>query len=152
MRQTSPKQSPPPEPPRSKPVILYVEDDEDNWDVAALRLGPHYELLHAASAERACAMLREHGHRLQLIMMDIELRGSDLSGTELAQLWRGHLPATTTLPAYARDLPAVTRPILFVTAHSTQHDLVKLMLSSGEQVISKPVDFKELMTALAKLA
>jgi CheY-like chemotaxis protein len=151
VRQTSPKQSPPPAAQRRKPVILYVEDDEDNWDVAALRLSPHYALVRAATAREACALVRVHGDSLHLILMDIELRGSDFSGTELAQLLRGELPATTTLPAYALDLPNVTRPILFVTAHSAQHELVKLMLSSGEKVIGKPVNFTELMTVLSGL-
>jgi CheY-like chemotaxis protein len=151
VRQTGLKQTQPERRAESKPVILYVEDDEDNWDVASLRLGNHYELLRASSAEEACTVLREHGHRLSLVMMDIELRGSDFSGTELTDLWRGQRASDEALPAYARNLPKLTKPILFVTAHSAQHELVKVMLAGGEQVISKPVNFADLLAALERL-
>lgn len=151
VRQAEPSHLPRPESSSSKPLILYVEDDEDNWEVAELRLRSQYELLRASRAEEACRALRTLDSRLSLIMMDIELRGSDFSGVELAQLFRGELPVGRMLPTYARDLPLVSCPIIFVTAHSAQHNNVKLMLAGGERVISKPVDFQELRGALSKL-
>ena len=39
-------------------VLLYVEDDDDNWAVAELRLASSYELIRASTAEQACQILR----------------------------------------------------------------------------------------------
>ena len=59
-------------------VLLYVEDDDDNWRVAQLRLSEGYELIRARNAAEACRALEYRGAELSAILMDIELRGSDL--------------------------------------------------------------------------
>jgi CheY-like chemotaxis protein len=87
---------------------------------------------------------------IQLILMDIELRGSDLSGVELTKLLRGDAASSAT-PSYARNLRPISKPIVFVTAHSAKHTRVQLMLAGAEQVISKPVDFEELQNAIYEL-
>ena len=131
-------------------LILYVEDDDENWNVAELRLLGSYQLLRAADAEQACKLVREHGSNLSAILMDIELRGSDLNGVELTELFRGKaLPRS--LPSYARNFPIVTRPIIFVTAHGARYSDVELMLFGADKVIAKPVDFSALNLALAAL-
>jgi CheY-like chemotaxis protein len=131
-------------------LILYVEDDDENWDVAQLRLGASYTMLRAATSEQACELLREHGARIGLIFMDIELRGSELNGTELTEIFRGKSLARA-LPAYAYDLPVVTRPIIFVTAHGARYSDVELMLFGADLVIPKPVNFMSLSLALGSL-
>src|SRR5687768_14914818 len=80
-------------------VLLYVEDDDDNWDVAVLRLSPNYELVRATSAEQACEVLKARREEIELILMDIELRGSDLNGVELTKLLRGEPLADRPVPA-----------------------------------------------------
>lgn len=132
----------------ARPIILYVEDEDQNWDVAKLRLADAFVLLRASTAEDACRTLRERGPELSAILMDIELRGSELNGVELTELFRGKLPRRD-LPSYARGLPVVTKPIIFVTAHGARYTDVELMLFGADRVIQKPVNFAALNLALA---
>ena len=84
--------------------------------------------------------------------MDIELRGSQLSGVELTELIRGNtLPHLGELPAYARGLPLVSKPVIYVTANGARYTSKQLMLSGADKVIHKPVNFLQLQTALAEL-
>src|SRR5262245_29711087 len=103
------------EAPRGKEALLYVEDDDDNWTVADMRLRNAYELVRAANSEQACRILAQRGHEFAAILMDIELRGSDLNGVELAQLLRGR-STRAQLPTYAKAVPVSDVPLLFVTA------------------------------------
>ena len=115
----------------ARPALLYVEDDDDNWEVAELRLAKNYELLRASNDEEACRIIRERRNDIDVVLMDIELRGSELNGVELTELLRGNrLPNRAWLPAYARDLPALSKPIVYVTAHGTRYTSVQLMLAS----------------------
>src|SRR5690349_17818615 len=86
-------------------VLLYVEDDDDNWRVAQLRLSDGYELIRARNSAEACKALEYRGSELSAILMDIELRGSDLDGVQLTQLVRGKIPRSK-LPGYARGVNA----------------------------------------------
>jgi CheY-like chemotaxis protein len=137
-----------PSQPRS--LLLYVEDDDENWDVAEYRLADAYDMVRASNAEQACAVLRERAGAIHAILMDIELRGSDLNGIELTELFRGKR-LRAPLPRYAVNLPTVTRPIIFVTAHGARYTDVELMLFGADSVIAKPVDFPALQLALSSL-
>lgn len=133
-------------------LILYVEDDDDNWEIAELRLVKRFDLLRAKTDEEACRILRERHAEIDLILMDIELRGSELNGVELTELLRGNtLPDRSLLPSYARNLPLIRKPVIFVTAHGARFTRVQLMLSGADRVISKPVDFADLQLALSEL-
>lgn len=131
--------------------LLYVEDNDDNWEVAQLRLGESYDLLRAGDSRAACEIIRRQRDRIDSILMDIELRGSELNGLELTKLLRGDL-LERALPEYARNLPAFGKPILFVTAHGAKHSDESLLAIGGTRVISKPVDFNELRAALRELS
>jgi CheY-like chemotaxis protein len=131
-------------------TLLYVEDDDANWEVADYRLSKAYTMVRAATSEAACQILRERGRALSAILMDIELRGSDLNGIELTELFRGKR-LSRDLPAYARNLPPVTQPIIFVTAHGARYTDVQLMLFGADKVILKPIDFTALHDALTSL-
>lgn len=131
-------------------VLLYVEDDDDNWRVAQLRLSDGYELIRAKSSAEACRVLESRGPELSAILMDVELRGSDLDGVELTQLVRGKIKRSS-VPEYARRVKALTTPIIFVTAHGAKYGDTQLILAGGDKVISKPVDFGALNLALTQL-
>jgi CheY-like chemotaxis protein len=107
-------------------------------------------MLRAPTSERACHWVRTRGSEISLILMDIELRGSDLNGIELTELFRGR-PLRRELPAYARGVPLVTKPIIFVTAHGARYSDVELMLFGADKVIAKPVNFAGLNLALASV-
>jgi CheY-like chemotaxis protein len=131
-------------------TILYVEDDDDNWEVAEYRLSSTYDMLRAANSKEACRLVVERDADITAILMDIELRGSELDGTELTSLFRGkRLPRP--LPDYAQGLPAINKPIIFVTAHGVRYSDVELMLFGADKVIAKPVQFTALNLALASL-
>lgn len=135
-----------------KELLLYVEDDDDNWEIAELRLAKNYDLVRAATDEQACRLIRERKSEIDVILMDIELRGSELNGVELTELLRGNrLAGREYLPAYARDLPAVSKPVVYVTAHGARYTSVQLLLSGADKVITKPVNFSDLQLALTEL-
>jgi CheY-like chemotaxis protein len=134
-------------PPRK--LVLYVEDDADNREVASARLGKAYQLLLAADDVTACRMLSEHGDKLWLVLMDIELKGSRLSGIDLARLIRGKLESLRR-PQYAEVVPLLDVPIIFVTAYGKSYPRTDLILSGGGEVIDKPIDFVKLHTAMAR--
>jgi CheY-like chemotaxis protein len=131
-----------------KERLLYVEDDDDNFRVAELRLRDGYELVRASDSVQACRLVQEGGW--SAILMDIELRGSDLDGVELTKLLRGRL-RKDALPAYARAVQGVETPIIFVTAHGAKYSEAALLMLGAEKVITKPVDFGALNLALTQL-
>jgi len=132
-------------------LLLYVEDDESNWQVAELRLSRGYELIRASNSLEACKLLRERGAEFAAILMDIELRGSELNGVDLTMLIRGRTPEAP-IPPYARELPPLLHtPLIFVTAHGAKYSEAQLVFAGGDKVISKPVDFGLLSVALTQL-
>jgi CheY-like chemotaxis protein len=133
-------------------LLLYVEDNDDNWEIAQLRLGKAYDLLRASTDEEACRLIRQHRGEIDVILMDIELMGSVLNGVELTHLLRGSpLPDGRPLPEFARGLPPVSKPVIYVTARGAHYPDTQLMRSGGDKVISKPVDFMQLQMALSEL-
>jgi CheY-like chemotaxis protein len=137
-------------PPASKERILYVEDEVENWDAAVLHLQGRFQLHRAATDEEACTFVRAQGNRLFAILMDIQLKGSELNGVELARAMRGR-GRGPHIPPYARDLPAVTVPIFFVTAYAGVYSEASLAKAGANGIITKPVDFVKLMRVLTTL-
>jgi CheY-like chemotaxis protein len=132
-----------------KPVLLYVEDDDDNWIVAKMRLSERYDVVRASTAKQACELLVRRGKEFAAILMDIELQGSDLNGVQLTELIRGG--SRKNVPAYAADIPILeTTTIIFVTAHGAEFSDDRLEKSGADRVISKPVDFRALNLAITQ--
>jgi CheY-like chemotaxis protein len=129
-------------------VVLYVEDEAPNRDVAAFRLRDRCELHCAEDSRTACDLMCRLSERLGAILMDIQLRGSDLDGIALTKLARGTLRPEER-PPYAAGMPVVTVPIFFVTAYGDRYSEKELLAAGGTQVLHKPVDFVALMGALA---
>lgn len=147
MRKIEPKSGPVPG--RKAPLVLYVEDNDDNWTVADMRLSRSYRVVRACNDREACEALKRHGADLYVILMDIELQGSKLDGTDLARLVRG-LPLEKPLPEFAREVPVLKVPIIFVTAYHTQLT-PQLRQAGGDLVIPKPVEFMRLMRELTAM-
>jgi len=137
-------------PERKRELVLYVEDEPENRDVAELRLRRSYDLLLAATDEEACRIIKERGAELSAILMDIQLKGSVLDGIALVKLFRGTLP-TTELPAFARDVPVIATPILFVTAYGARYSEPELLAAGAQRRVTKPVNFSDLTLALVDL-
>jgi CheY-like chemotaxis protein len=131
-------------------LLLYVEDDDDNWEVAELRLSRSYTLLRARNDMEACQILRARRGEIDVVLMDLELRGSALNGIELTSLIRG-VPPRNDLPEYAREVPPFGKPVIYVTAHGARYPGSALLVSGADKVIHKPVNFRELQVALSEL-
>jgi CheY-like chemotaxis protein len=132
-------------------LVLYVEDEDQNWITAELRLKRSYHLVRARNDREACEMLARYGDQLSAILIDIQLHGSVLDGIQLARLIRGK-PVQAVLPAYAEAVPVMANvPILFVTANGARYSEPVLLSAGGNKLITKPVNFVQLTSALAQL-
>jgi CheY-like chemotaxis protein len=130
--------------------LLYVEDDDSNWHVAELRLRAGYDVTRAANALQACRVLSLRGKQLAAILLDIELKNSDLNGIDLAELIRGKLPPER-MPEYATRIVPLETPIIFLTAHGADYPSTRLRNVGAHSVLSKPIDFSALSLALTQL-
>jgi serine/threonine protein kinase len=130
---------------RKRDLVLYVEDELDNWQVAELRLKRNYDLIHAPDDKTACEILRTRGSELAAILMDIQLKGSELDGIALTKLVRGKL---TNVPEHARNVPTLTIPVFFVTAYAARYTETELLSYGADKLVTKPVDFAQLTLAL----
>ena len=131
------------------PLVLYVEDEDDNFVIAQLRLRGRFRVLRAATDEEACDMVRRYGPQLRAVLMDLQLRGAELDGNQLMRLFLGQ-PVLAPLPPFAQGLPRVNAPVFVVTAYGAT-------LPAGVEVpeavsfFSKPVDYTYLIKVLQSL-
>lgn len=130
--------------------VLYVEDEDENWELAQLWLEGRYELLRARDAQSTCDVVRAAGNTLHAILMDIQLSGSALDGIQLTRLLRGKLPPSE-LPAVVGEVPVVQVPIFFVTAYGGRYQESELRAAGGDRLLPKPVDFDSLCAVLDSL-
>lgn len=127
--------------------LLYVEDEDTNWEVAELALRDEFALERARSAEEAFQRLGKK--KYDLILMDIQLSGSSLSGIEVTQILKGRYKGD--VPAYAEGVRCEQTPIIFVTAYTARYDKKHLVEQGGDDLIAKPVDFVRLSLAISRL-
>lgn len=129
-----------------KPRVLYIEDEDPNWEVTEFMLRAQYELVRAVNARETFARLR--ASKFDLILMDIQLQGSELDGIQITQILKGRY--TKPVPSYAQG-HVVDCPILFVTAYAARYQRQELIEAGGDELITKPVDRTRLLLALSKL-
>ena len=129
--------------------LLYVEDNDDNWEVVKLRLSRSYSLERAANDRAACEALANPDN-FYAVLMDIELGGSRLNGIQLTRLLRGTLPDHEK-PEYARSVTQSNVPVIMVTAYGAAYKEADLSAAGADSVMYKPVDFTRLSLSLANL-
>lgn len=129
--------------------VLYVEDEQANWEVVELRLGKRCKLEWARSSEEACERVRNRAGDYLAVLMDIQLSGSALDGIALTRALRGK-SSGENLPAFARGLPKVSCPIFFVTAYGNLYAGSELTDAGGDGWMPKPVDFLKLTMLLSR--
>jgi CheY-like chemotaxis protein len=130
----------------TKPLanILYVEDEDANWQVTELHLRGKYNLKRAVNSSEALAALeREH---FDLLLLDIQLKGSELDGIQLCRAIRAGLRSDA-----ARREAIMQMPIVFVTAYSARYDKPALIEAGGDDVVTKPVDYTRLLLVSSRL-
>jgi CheY-like chemotaxis protein len=132
--------------PGARQSVLYVEDDDTNWEVAEFNLRKRFHMARANTDERAFAMLRSRP--FDVILMDIELAGSTLNGIDITRVLRGTYGGV--LPKYAEKV-LLSTPIVFVTAYAARYDKRELLQAGGDDRITKPVNFTGLALVMARL-
>ena len=121
------------------PRILYVEDNDTNYLVAEGMLGDIFNLTRASNARNFVDTVNtEH---FDLILMDIELAGSELDGIELTRLMRGRLEDA---PDFTSSVATFSTPIIFITAHTAMYSPEVLREHGADAVLRKPVNPDEL--------
>lgn len=126
--------------------VLYVEDEDQNWEIAQLSLRDRYTLERAKDSKEAFAKLRTGA--FAAILMDIQLAGSDLNGIEITQVLRGGYQGK--IPEYAVGYTLRDTPIIFVTAYNARYTKEELMAYGGNDLLPKPVDFMRLALSISK--
>ncbi len=110
-------------------TILVAEDNENNFQLLNFILKGKFKIIHAINGEKAVELFREHNP--DIILMDIKMPVMD-----------GYQAA-----AVIRQISAEV-PIIAVTAYAFSNDKEKILDSSFNRFISKPVREKELMETI----
>ncbi len=127
--------------------ILYVEDEDINWEVTQLALKDHHHIERAKTDFEAFSVLRRNIY--DLILMDIQLSGSKLNGIEITRVLKQVDGAPA--PSYAQGIDARDTPVVFVTAYTARYTRAELLQAGGNEAAYKPVDFVRLQLVIARL-
>ena len=107
--------------------ILVVDDESDIREILKFNLEKvGFEVLEAASAEEAKPLLTQD---VSLILLDIMLPG--ISGVEFSKM--------------VRDKYGNAVPIVFLTAKTTEEDLLEGFEAGGDDYVCKPFSVKEVL-------
>ncbi len=126
--------------------ILYVEDEDANFEVTALSLRGKYQIDRARDSKETFECLSSSSY--DLILMDIQLAGSDLNGIEMCEILTGK--RTSDIPDYAENV-RLSCPIVIVTAYASLYSKEDMLASGAHDFITKPVDFTHLLIVLSRL-
>jgi CheY-like chemotaxis protein len=107
--------------------VLYVDDEPDIREVAALALGldPQIEVRVAGSGAEALGMVRAPGGRPDVIMLDVMMPAMD---------------GPAVLEALRADPASAAIPVVFITARTHAQDRERLLHLGAVAVIAKPFD------------
>jgi CheY-like chemotaxis protein len=125
--------------------ILYVEDDDDNWELAFLALREWFQLYRAKDSYSAIDLLRKT--RYDIVLMDIELSGSQYNGIEITKKIKQEI----LIPGTGDFEKNRETPIVFVTAYGARYNRTELLEAGASEVVEKPVDFGRLSRVVTKL-
>lgn len=131
------------------PLVLYVEDEDDNFTIADLRLRGRFRLLRASTDREACEVVRQRGHELSAVLMDAQLRGAELDGFQLTRIFTGQ-PMEESLPSFARGITPLDAPVFVLTAYG------ELLPADADTagvaaLYPKPVNYSQLIKHLQAL-
>jgi CheY-like chemotaxis protein len=127
--------------------ILYVEDEDTNWEVAQLWLRDKFNLTRAKNDREVFELLGKE--KFDLILMDIQLSGSTLNGVDITKILRGG--GIAQAPLFAQNIDCDNARIIFVTAYSARYSRSELVQAGGDEMLAKPVNFRRLSVAISKL-
>jgi PAS domain S-box-containing protein len=119
------------------PSILLVEDDTDNQELVLAMLAERYGVVVAASVTEARQQLAIHSGEIQVILLDLSLRG-DEDGLAFAR-WARSSESWSSVP------------IIAVTAHAFDTDRERALAAGCDGFIAKPFDRAEVVARLEEL-
>ncbi len=113
---------------QERPVILLVEDDENNRKTLEALLSKKYETPYAVSVSEAKQQLRDY--KVDLMLLDLSLEG-DRDGLDLV--------------AYMKTKKRLKEiPIIAVTAHAFTTDRDNVLNAGCDDYMSKPINVQKL--------
>ena len=127
--------------------ILYVEDEDANWNVTELHLRGKYAIKRARNSRETFDLLRKEN--FDIILLDIQLADSEFDGIEICKIIK-HRPGQL-IPLSAKDIDCTAVPVVFVTAYAERYTKEMLLKAGGDDVITKPVDFTRLRLVSSRL-
>lgn len=119
----------------NKPVILAVDNDEDNRDLAILAVEQLLDCRAIAAGDGKTAISLAHLSHPDLILLDILL--PDLNGKEVVRHLKQH-PDTQTIP------------IIAVTALAQAQDRTSILAAGCDDYLSKPYMLEDLETVIRR--
>lgn len=120
---------------RNKPVILAVDNDEDNRVLAALAVEQVLDCRALAASDGETAISLAHLSQPDLILLDILL--PDLNGKEVVRRLKQH-PDTQTIP------------IIAVTALARLQDRTSILAAGCDDYLSKPYMLEDLEAVIRR--
>lgn len=119
--------------------ILVVEDDPEFQSLLQFALEQAgYLVQPAQSGAQALRWLREPSARPDLVMLDVDLPDKDVDGIALCR-------------ALKKDTATRKIPVMILTGHTSNEKRLDAQLAEPDLVLSKPIEMKTLMAAIAKL-
>ena len=116
-------------------TLLYVEDDEDNAFMLGRRLQRHgFQIRHVEDGEKA--LIAAMWKRPDAVLLDINLPG--INGLEVLHKLRAN-PLTSDIP------------VIVLSAHVMEDDILKAMQAGANAFVPKPIDFPQLLDALQRM-
>ncbi len=116
-----------------KPLVLVVEDNEDNMTTVKAVLGQNYALLEAVDGVEGLARARES--KPDLILLDISLPGMD---------------GFAVLDSIRSDVTLRNTPVIALTAKAMKGDRQEILGRGFDEYVSKPIDAKTLVLTLSE--
>lgn len=145
--------------PGERARILYVEDEDLIYDVTETALSERYLVHRARDAFETFNKLSQSTYHL--ILMDIQLEGSELDGITITRILKGLYRGTSpTCAEYVEKLSTLgpclidgvcSTPIVFVTAYAGRERKQDLLDAGAEEIIVKPVNFTRLSLLIARI-
>ncbi len=121
---------------KSKPLILSVDDDQDNLDLMQIIFSSTpYDWIGINRSPEAYAQLRNNKIEPDLIILDLDM--PEMNGLELCQKLQ-ELPQCELVP------------ILFLTAHRAAESRLIAFQSGAVGYLQKPMDAENLLKTVAK--
>lgn len=130
------------------PRVLYVEDEDINYEVTQRELEDRFELIRARNAREAFGLIK--AQQFHLILMDIQLSGSMIDGLTAVRILKGKEPEGKH-PPFTHGVRALNIPVVFVSAYTARYGREELIAAGGEELVAKPVNFVRLSLVIARI-